>query len=607
MTYRTTLPQQIVGDLGTIKVDRTTLISPTKDTIASEENKKVEAIVELFERVGLDNMTIAGSHENRIYNLETSVTGAIGPATTVMGEVAFGLTPAVGTGSLYARHDHTHGSPPPPGGSVPCDTVVDERYYGQLTVPGTSSLFSRGDHSHGTPDAISASFMVVGETTYGLIPNVGASLSYAREDHTHGSPPTAPPVSGSDVISEQTYGQVPSPGISSSYAKEDHTHGTPSIYYPAFTSLPDSPGTYAGAKGQIPVVNVTETGLEWLSGTTDFIDLLDVPVSYAGQANQFVSVRGDEKGLEFISSSAGIFPATTVMGEVTYGISPVVGTGSLYARHDHTHGTPAVSTFLQLPDTPSTFAGKKSMVTAVNAAENAVEFVSSSAGASTFLALTDTPSTYAGQKNMIPAVNAGETALAFISASSGGFSGPFDFQHRSTGGGWDTWMEPMIGALDSGAVEWFGYANYLYGFPIVVPGGGVIDKINIRSWLTVGNKLRAGIYKATSTSNLYPNALIADFGEKSAPGANSWWSWTGLSVTISPNELYWIAFTADVTFGSYPVIVSKSPLGRGLVWPCPAFSQCYIIRAYGALPATFPASATISSNTIPVMMDHLSS
>ncbi|MDI6787081.1 MAG: hypothetical protein QME51_01765, partial [Planctomycetota bacterium] len=34
-------------------------------------------------------------------------------------------------------------------------------------------------------------------------------------------------------------------------------------------------------------------------------------------------------------------PATTVTNETTYGISPAVGASPLYARGDHTHGTPA--------------------------------------------------------------------------------------------------------------------------------------------------------------------------------------------------------------------------------------------------------------------------
>jgi hypothetical protein len=37
--------------------------------------------------------------------------GAGTPASTVVGETTFGLASAVGTGTDYARNDHTHGSP----------------------------------------------------------------------------------------------------------------------------------------------------------------------------------------------------------------------------------------------------------------------------------------------------------------------------------------------------------------------------------------------------------------------------------------------------------------------------------------------------------------
>jgi hypothetical protein len=37
-----------------------------------------------------------------------------GSSTAVVSETSFGLTPAVGTSSLYAKEDHTHGTPANP-------------------------------------------------------------------------------------------------------------------------------------------------------------------------------------------------------------------------------------------------------------------------------------------------------------------------------------------------------------------------------------------------------------------------------------------------------------------------------------------------------------
>jgi hypothetical protein len=44
------------------------------------------------------------------------------------------------------------------------------------------------------------------------------------------------------------------------------------------------------------------------------------------------------------ASSEGGTPSTTVVSETSYGQSPVVGTGTDYARSDHSHGSPALGT-----------------------------------------------------------------------------------------------------------------------------------------------------------------------------------------------------------------------------------------------------------------------
>lgn len=44
------------------------------------------------------------------------------------------------------------------------------------------------------------------------------------------------------------------------------------------------------------------------------------------------------------SSGGGGTPATAVVSETSYGQSPIVGTGTNYARQDHSHGSPALGT-----------------------------------------------------------------------------------------------------------------------------------------------------------------------------------------------------------------------------------------------------------------------
>jgi hypothetical protein len=73
------------------------------------------------------------------------------------------------------------------GGGTPASSVVSETSFGLSPIVGTSTNFARQDHSHGSPTIPLAS-SVVSETSFGLSSAVGTSTSVAREDHSHGTP-----------------------------------------------------------------------------------------------------------------------------------------------------------------------------------------------------------------------------------------------------------------------------------------------------------------------------------------------------------------------------------------------------------------------------------
>jgi hypothetical protein len=78
------------------------------------------------------------------------------------------------------------------------------------------------------------------------------------------------------------------------------------------------------------------------------------------------------------------------------------------------------SDFVDLNDTPASYAGQAMLGLRVNAGETGLEFVSLSTGA-TFLAQTDTPVSYVGAALQNVRVNAGETGLEFVAAGGSDF------------------------------------------------------------------------------------------------------------------------------------------------------------------------------------------
>jgi hypothetical protein len=277
-----------------------------------------------------------------------------------MGETTFGLSAVVGTGSLYARHDHTHGSPNILLANKG-DLLTHDGSVIKTLGSGTSGKFLMSDSTaaYGLSWQTTASYTpattVMGEVTYGLSPVVGTGSFYARHDHTHGSPSIVIANRGSllshdgssllavasgtegqvltidsitatglswkttgsytaayTVKSETSFGIASSVGTGSLYAREDHTHGTPSIVIANKGDLLSHDGAAlkvqaSGTDGQVLAINpASTTGLNWVSTGS-------VPIA-----------------------------AYSVKSETSFGIGSSVGTGSLYAREDHTHGTPSI-------------------------------------------------------------------------------------------------------------------------------------------------------------------------------------------------------------------------------------------------------------------------
>jgi hypothetical protein len=102
---------------------------------------------------------------------------------------------------------------------------------------------------------------------------------------------------------------------------------------------PIDPGNYA------PLVH-THSGEQITTGT---IAVGRLPVgTTAGTV-----AAGDDPRFSGIGGGGSGTPATTVVSETTYGQSTAVGTSELYARADHSHGTPALPTAAAIGAAPT--------------------------------------------------------------------------------------------------------------------------------------------------------------------------------------------------------------------------------------------------------------
>jgi hypothetical protein len=117
--------------------------------------------------------------------LEVTISASGGggtPASSVVSETSFGLSPVVGTDTNYARQDHSHGSPTIPLAS----SVVTETAFGQSSAVGTSTNVARQDHTHGTPASpISTSFLdgYFGDGSDGDVTIAAGTTTLTRETH----------------------------------------------------------------------------------------------------------------------------------------------------------------------------------------------------------------------------------------------------------------------------------------------------------------------------------------------------------------------------------------------------------------------------------------
>ncbi|WP_128003388.1 hypothetical protein [Piscinibacter defluvii] len=182
------------------------------------------------------------------------------PATSVVAETAYGQLATAGTGSAYARADHSHGTPPLPvlagDATGPVGTTSVVRLRGrtiEATAPSPGDVLALSSTNTWAPKAMpQPAGSVPAGLSFGGAGVVGTNATYARADHVHPLPalPPAPPVPPAATTPPTTlaFGDTAAVGTETAYARADHRHGA--------ASLPALGGDVTGQIGNVRVVRL---------------------------------------------------------------------------------------------------------------------------------------------------------------------------------------------------------------------------------------------------------------------------------------------------------------------------------------------------------------
>lgn len=299
-------------------------------------------------------------------------------ATTVTGATAFGAAAAVGTGALFARNDHTHGTPAAPtAASVGALAVTGGTVTGDFTVnKSAASVYVQHDATHigrFVTDALYQYVQVTNEL-HVTAPNdsvTGAQRQlrvsgaiYSSAGGVYDSASSRVYSSLNANLASTAPGAVVATGVVGSgtaFARNDHSHS-------GVTSVATRSGAVTLsaadiAAGSFPAGAFTFNGT--VNASSGSLQEGGNPVYHAGRANL----------------------ATAAPGAVV--ATGVVGTGTSYARNDHSHsGVTSVSagTGVSVNATSGALTVTNAGVTSVNGATGAITNVERADNATTITA-----------------------------------------------------------------------------------------------------------------------------------------------------------------------------------------------------------------------------
>ena len=210
-----------------------------------------------------------------------------------------------------------------------------------------------------------------------------------------------------------------------------------------------------------------------------------------------------------------------------------------------------------------------------------------------------------GSVGWAAAINQNFTDIQDVEAALGE---DFSFFRQAGTSPFECWYPPSLGPETGAPVTTPPLGSLsvdtLYAFPYFESRGGTLDRIafKVTTGGSAGSVARAGIYRATSLTNLYPDSLVADGGQFDTTTTGT--KVTNISVALS-RGLYWLAFlcgTAAPTVRSLKRSTPMTILGMTSDLDTVRGAGLQVSQSYGALPSTFPSSATIRGQSDPYLV-----
>jgi hypothetical protein len=135
----------------------------------------------------------------------------------------------------------------------------------------------------------------------------------------------------------------------------------------------------------------------------------------------------------------------------------------------------------------------------------------------------------------------------------------------------------------------------LIAHPFPIGLGCTLDELAFNvTTLAAGSSARIGIYRATSSRNIYPGALVVETGAVATTSAG--FKNTAVAANLTPG-LYWAVYLAGVlapTVSAGSAAANPPPILGWNNTPA-ALHSLRVAFAFAALPAAFPGGAALNA------------